>query len=88
MKEILVVGGGFAGLGAALNAADETIQHEGDIHITMVSRDEYMTIRPRLYEKNPEWSCTRAGKSGGIASCSAMRRRGGPRGGPAPFMPS
>ena len=54
MKEILVVGGGFAGIGAALNAADETIQHQGDIHITMVSRDEYMTIRPRLYEKNPE----------------------------------
>lgn len=54
MKEILVVGGGFAGMLAALNAADEAARHERDIGITVVSKDEYLTIRPRLYEKNPE----------------------------------
>ena len=54
MKEILVVGGGFAGLWASLSAADEALKHGGDIHITLFSRDEYLTIRPRLYEKNPE----------------------------------
>lgn len=54
MKEILVIGGGFAGFMAALNAADEAEKHGGDIHITLVSKDEYLTIRPRLYEKAPE----------------------------------
>lgn len=54
MKEILVVGGGFAGLWASLNAAYEALKHGGDIHVTLISRDEYLTIRPRLYQKNPE----------------------------------
>ncbi len=54
MKEIVVVGGGFAGLWAALSAAAENDRHGGDIKVTLVSRDAYLTMRPRLYEKNPQ----------------------------------
>lgn len=54
MKEIVVVGGGFAGLWAALTAAAENDRHDGDIKVTLVSRDAYLTMRPRLYEKNPQ----------------------------------
>ena len=54
MKEILIAGGGFAGVSAALAVAYEVSQAEGEIGITLVSRDPYLTIRPRLYEKNPE----------------------------------
>ena len=54
MKHILVVGGGFAGLSAAVNAADEILANGGDIKVSMVSRDDFLTIRPRLYECDPE----------------------------------
>lgn len=54
MNDILILGGGFAGLSAAVNAADEIIAHGGDIKVTMVSRDDHLTIRPRLYERDPE----------------------------------
>lgn len=54
MKRILVIGGGFAGLSAALVAADEIEQHGGDISVTLVSPAPYLTIRPRLYEPHPD----------------------------------
>lgn len=54
MQNILVIGGGFAGLNAALNAADQAGQNGGDIAVTLVSNSEYITMRPRLYEANPE----------------------------------
>jgi NADH dehydrogenase len=54
MHEILILGGGFAGLMAALNAADENDRHGGNVSITMVSSSPYLTIRPRLYERDPE----------------------------------
>ena len=37
MHQILILGGGFAGLMAALNAADENDRHGGNVAITMVS---------------------------------------------------
>lgn len=52
-KNILVVGGGFAGLWAALAAAREAEIAGGAIAITLASRDEYLTLRPRLYEQDP-----------------------------------
>ncbi len=54
MKELLIVGGGFAGVNAALTAAEEIDENDGEVHITVVSKDKYLTLRPRLYEKNPE----------------------------------
>ena len=49
MQNIVIVGGGFAGMWAALTAARELDGH-ADIGITLVARDEYLTVRPRLYE--------------------------------------
>lgn len=50
MKNIVVIGGGFAGMWAALTAARETLLQSAAVRVTLVSRDEYLTVRPRLYE--------------------------------------
>lgn len=52
---IIVAGGGFAGLWAAVAAARVLSVH-GDraTAVTLVSRDPYLTVRPRLYEGNPQ----------------------------------
>jgi NADH:ubiquinone reductase (H+-translocating) len=51
MKNIVVIGGGFAGLWSALGAA-RRLDEEGetDIHVTLINRDEWHGIRVRLYE--------------------------------------
>jgi NADH:ubiquinone reductase (H+-translocating) len=54
MPRLLILGGGFAGVMAALNAAAENDRHGGDIAVTLVSTTPYLTIRPRLYERAPE----------------------------------
>jgi NADH:quinone reductase (non-electrogenic) len=54
MTRLLILGGGFAGVMAALNAADENDRHGGDIAVTLISATPYLTIRPRLYESAPE----------------------------------
>ena len=57
MKRIIVVGGGFAGMWAALAAARKLELSgvgPGDVDITLINRDGYHCIRPRLYEQNPE----------------------------------
>lgn len=55
MQKIVVLGGGFAGLSAAVVAADE-IRSAGSngASVTLVSDSDQITIRPRLYEKQPE----------------------------------
>src|SRR5436190_8156100 len=55
MPSIMIVGGGFAGVWAALAAA--ALRHmrrarSRDISIHVVSRDPWLTIRPRLYESS------------------------------------
>ncbi len=50
MHQLVIIGGGFAGLWAALTAAREANNHAADVRITLVARDEYLTVRPRLYE--------------------------------------
>lgn len=54
MKQILVVGGGFAGMWAALAAAREVSEHDGAVDITLASKDGFLGMRPRFYEKHPE----------------------------------
>jgi len=54
MNGLLVLGGGFAGLSAAVVAADELRTAGRDIPVTLVSDSDQIIIRPRLYEKNPE----------------------------------
>ncbi len=53
MSHLLVIGGGYAGMWASLAAAAQADRHGGDVDITLVSRDGYLTNRPRLYEANP-----------------------------------
>lgn len=58
MKRLVIVGGGFAGVWAAMAAAraiDGAGQGPGkEIEITMVSRDAFLGLRPRFYECEPE----------------------------------
>jgi NADH dehydrogenase len=54
MKNIIIVGGGFAGVWAALGAARQVAEHEASVKITVVSKDPHLNVRPRLYEKNPD----------------------------------
>lgn len=52
MQRLVIVGGGFAGVWAAL-AASELREHAGagrNLAIKLMSRDPWLTIRPRLYE--------------------------------------
>lgn len=52
---IAVAGGGFAGLCAAVSAARRLPAGEqGEASVTLISRDPYLTLGPRLYEANLE----------------------------------
>ncbi|MET9087880.1 FAD-dependent oxidoreductase [Streptomyces sp. NPDC004237] len=57
MKNILVVGGGFAGVwsaAGAVRAARENGIPESELQVTLVSSGDDMVMRPRLYEADPE----------------------------------
>ena len=54
MTELIIIGGGFAGLKAALSAVYENKKHEGDVQVTLVSDKNFLVLRPRLYQNNPE----------------------------------
>src|SRR6185503_12556425 len=56
MQRLVILGGGFAGVWAASTAADERQRHgaSGALEIVLVSRDPWLTIRPRLYEPSLE----------------------------------
>lgn len=56
MKNILVVGGGFAGVWSAAGAVRTLRAHgvpAGEIQVTLVSAGDDLVIRPRLYEADP-----------------------------------
>jgi len=56
VKRLLVAGGGFAGVWAC--AAASSLRHRlgarNDVEIHLVSRDEHLVLRPRLYEESPD----------------------------------
>jgi NADH dehydrogenase len=54
MSNILILGGGFAGLWSALVARRQAVDEGRDLTITLVSMDSQLTLRPRLYEPEPE----------------------------------
>lgn len=54
MPELLIIGGGFAGLWAALVARRVALDIGRDLSIRVVSAEDHLTIRPRLYEPHPE----------------------------------
>ncbi|MBF4517978.1 FAD-dependent oxidoreductase [Flavobacterium sp. ANB] len=55
-KQLLIIGGGFAGFWSALSAIRQSreLQKEDEVEVTLVNTDEYLTIRPRLYEVSLE----------------------------------
>lgn len=53
MKQLVVIGGGFAGMWAALAAARQAERAGAPLAITVLSRDDQLVIRPRLYEREP-----------------------------------
>ena len=53
MSKLVVVGGGFAGVWAALAASAQRSRTARPLDIALVSRDPWLTIRPRLYEDDP-----------------------------------
>lgn len=51
MKDLVIVGGGFAGTWAAMSAAaTRATQNASEISINLVSQSDSLCIRPRLYE--------------------------------------
>jgi NADH dehydrogenase len=60
MKNILVLGGGFAGVWSAAGAvrvARESGLAPSELRVTLVSDSDDMVIRPRLYERDPAQMC-------------------------------
>ena len=53
-RQLLIVGGRFAGLWAALAAAKQAADRAGGIDIRLLSPEPYLVNRPRLYERDPE----------------------------------
>lgn len=56
MKHLVIAGGGFAGFWSAMSAARQVsrLGKQGDLKITLVSKNEYFGIRPRFYEAELE----------------------------------
>ncbi len=54
MKHLVIIGGGFAGLWAALSARRFVRLHqlEGQVGITLINKDAYHGLRPRFYESD------------------------------------
>jgi NADH:ubiquinone reductase (H+-translocating) len=53
MQEIVIAGGGFAGLWASLAAVRELECAGAAVRVSLVSADPFLVIRPRLYEPDP-----------------------------------
>ena len=52
MKNLVVIGGGFAGFWSAMSAVRQArfLRKDSALKIMMISLDEYISIRPRFYE--------------------------------------
>jgi NADH dehydrogenase len=54
MSDVLVIGGGFAGVWAAAAAARaRDLAGRADLSVTLVAPGDHLIIRPRLYESDP-----------------------------------
>lgn len=54
MPNIVIAGGGFAGVWAAASAVRLLHDHGATATVTLVSAGDDLVIRPRLYESRPE----------------------------------
>ena len=48
MQNLVIIGGGFAGMWSALVAAREAATANTPLAITLVAPDDHLTVRPRL----------------------------------------
>jgi len=53
VKRLLVIGGGFAGVRAAQAAAATALAADRALKVTVLSEDDQLTLRPRLYLADP-----------------------------------
>lgn len=53
MSDVLVLGGGFAGVWSAMAAARLSRRHGKDLAISLVTPGDDLVVRPRLYEPGP-----------------------------------
>jgi NADH:ubiquinone reductase (H+-translocating) len=51
MAHVVIIGGGFAGVWSAAGAA--LARRDADLRITLIAPTEYLVLRPRLYEPEP-----------------------------------
>lgn len=52
MSKLVIIGGGFAGVWAAMSAAAEKNRRNDErVEISLISKDDHLVIRPRLYEE-------------------------------------
>jgi NADH dehydrogenase len=74
-KRLVIVGGGFAGVWAAMGASRLLRRHgaEGEVGITLVSPDDALVVRPRLYES--DLSGVRVPLSGVLSPVGVDHRR-------------
>ncbi|MFB9208774.1 NAD(P)/FAD-dependent oxidoreductase [Nonomuraea spiralis] len=54
MSDVLIVGGGFAGVWSAAAAA--RLRGDDDLRITLVAPHEDLVLRPRLHKLDPAWA--------------------------------
>lgn len=54
MKEILIIGGGFAGVWTAAAAVRAAREAGEGVRVTLVNGGDDLVVRPRLYEEDPE----------------------------------
>lgn len=52
MQQVVIIGGGFAGFWSAMSAGRQRreLNKREELKITLISKDEYHSIRPRFYE--------------------------------------
>ena len=51
MHDLLIIGGGYGGLWAAMSAARQLNTLHAHARVAIVSREPFLTARPRLYEQ-------------------------------------
>ncbi|MGW0197565.1 NAD(P)/FAD-dependent oxidoreductase [Nonomuraea sp. NPDC003201] len=60
MAHVVIIGGGFAGVWSAAGAA--LARGAADLRITLVSPNEHLVLRPRLYEPEPDLAKVELGR--------------------------
>ncbi|MEV6038192.1 FAD-dependent oxidoreductase [Nonomuraea sp. NPDC052116] len=71
MAHVVIIGGGFAGVWSAAGAA--LARGAADLRITLVSPNEHLVLRPRLYEPEPDLAKVELGRVLGPVGVEHLR---------------